>query len=158
MIEYFEEIEVGQQAMLGGRRFTAEDIKAYASRFDPQPFHVDEEAGRNSLFGGLCASGWQTIMMCAKLTAERHRRQSEARRAAGGAVAALGPVSAIRELKWLKPVFPGDVITYAARVTEKREAAADGFGIVVTRNTGVNQGGEVVISFLAELLVERRPD
>lgn len=156
MIGYFEEIEIGERIEVGSHLFTAEEIKRYARRFDPQPFHVDEAAAASSLFGALCASGWQTAMIWARLMAEHRRRLAEERSGEGMALPRLGPSPALRQLQWLKPVYVGDVISYVSEVEEKREPAeGESWGLVALRNTGVNQAGELVISFRSEVLVER---
>ncbi len=158
MIGYFEEIEIGERIEVGSHLFTAEEIKRYAKRFDPQAFHVDEAAAADSLFGALCASGWQTAMIWARLMAEHRRRLAEARARAGAPVPRLGPTPAVRQLQWLKPVYVGDVIAYASEVEDKSEPAErQGWGLVTLRSTGVNQAGEIVISFRSEILVERQP-
>src|SRR5947209_19846727 len=88
---FFEEMAIGARREIGSFTFTAELIKRFAAQFDPQPFHLDEEAGRNSLFGGLAASGWHVGSVCMKLlVADGQRRAAEAA-ARGEAVAVWGP-------------------------------------------------------------------
>jgi acyl dehydratase len=154
---YFEEIEIGQKRQIGSFTFTADLIKQFAVQFDPQPFHLDEEAGRKSLFGGLAASGWHVGSVCMKmLVASRQRDVAEAR-ARGEDVAVWGPSPGFRELRWIKPVLAGDTISFASeveslRVSEKRP----GWGILQARNTGTNQRGELVFSFQATAFVPRK--
>src|SRR5262249_36196142 len=81
----FEDIRVGEKSELGRHIFTAEDIKAFAARFDPQPFHLDETAAARSHFGRLCASGWHTACVWMRLMIDYRRREDEARRARGEA-------------------------------------------------------------------------
>ncbi|HEX3162292.1 MAG TPA: MaoC family dehydratase [Pseudolabrys sp.] len=143
---------------VGSHTFKADEIKAFAARFDPQPFHLDESAAERSHFGALCASGWHTAVVWMRLMVDSRRRQMEAARARGEPVAATGPALGFRELKWLKPVFVDDTIDYtseiiAARVSESRP----GVGLISLRTTGVNQHGEPVISFISTTFVERRP-
>jgi acyl dehydratase len=105
---FLEEIEIGSEEMLGSYQFTREAILAFAKRFDPQPFHLDEEAARRSHFGALCASGWHTAaawMKCYVAFNDHHRRERKAR---GEAVPAIGPSPGFENLRWLKPVYPGD--------------------------------------------------
>lgn len=156
-MKFFEDIATGERAELGSRTFTAPDIKAFAARFDPQAFHLDEEAARRSHFGGLCASGWHTASVWMRLMVDHVRREDEARAARGERVAALGPSPGFRDLKWLKPVYAGDTISYATEVAEKRVSASrPGWGLVTFRNSGVNQNGETVISFTSVAFVQRR--
>lgn len=158
-MKFFEDIRVGDAIMSGRHTFTADDIKAFARRFDPQLFHVDEEAAAQSHFGALCASGWHTAVVWMRLMVDARRREAEAARARGEPVAAYGPALGFRELKWLKPVYAGDVIDYASEVTETRVSnSRPGVGLVSIRSTGVNQNGETVISFISTTFVERRRD
>ena len=108
-MKFWEDIAVGERVELGRHTFTADEIKSFAHRFDPQPFHLDEAAAARSHFGALCASGWHTAvdLDAADGRLPQARRGSRAR-ARGEAVAALGPSPGFRELKWLKPVYVGD--------------------------------------------------
>ncbi len=156
-MKFFEDIRVGERFEVGRHTFTAENIKAFARRFDPQAFHVDEEAAARSHFGALCASGWQTASVWMRLMVEYQRLEDEARRARGEPSAKLGPSPGFRELKWLKPVYVGDTITYATEVVERRASnSRPEWGLMSIRNTGVNQKGEPVISFVSVAFVERR--
>jgi acyl dehydratase len=157
-VKYFEDIAVGETFPLGRHTFNADEIKAFATRFDPQLFHLDEDAAAQSHFGALCASGWHTALAWMRLMVDFRRRQDEAARARGEPVAAIGPALGFRELKWLKPVYVGDTIDYASEVVEARVSnSRPGFGLMTIRSTGVNQNGETVITFLSTAFVERRP-
>jgi acyl dehydratase len=135
----------------------ADDIKAFAARFDPQPFHVDEAAAARSHFGALCASGWHTAAIWMRLMVEYQRREDVARRERGELVAELGPSPGFRELKWLKPVYAGDTVSYATEIVEARPSnSRPDWGLITLRNTGVNQRGEPVLSFVSVAFVERR--
>jgi acyl dehydratase len=156
-MKFFDDIAVGERFELGGHTFNADDIKAFARRFDPQAFHLDEGAAARSHFGALCASGWHTASVWMRLMVEHQVRDDAARRARGATVAALGPSPGFRELKWLKPVYVGDTISYATEVLETRASnSRPEWGIMTIRNTGVNQKGEPVISFVSVAFVERR--
>jgi acyl dehydratase len=150
MTAFFEDVTVGDEVELGSFAFTAEDIKRFAARYDPQVFHLDEAAAAASHFGGLCASGWHTAAAWMKvMIAYQERRAAEAR-TAGRPVAELGPSPGFRDLKWLKPVYAGDVVTYRSRITGKRVSGSrPGWGLVMQDNTGTNQKGELVFSFAA---------
>ena len=156
-MKFFEDIVVGERMELGQHTFTAESIKAFARQFDPQPFHLDEEAASRSIYGALIASGWQTASIWMRLMVEYQRREDAARRARGEPVAELGPSPGFRELKWLKPVHVGDTVTYLTEIIETRPSnSRPGWGLMSIRNTGVNQKGEPVISFISVAFVERR--
>src|SRR3954468_12416894 len=154
---FFEDIEIGQRRELGAYTFTAERIKHFAAQFDPQRFHVDEEAGRNSLFGGLAASGWHVGSVCMKLWVPDGGPRAGEEAARGERVAVWGPSPGFRDLRWLKPVLAGDTLTYASEIASKRVSEKrPEWGIVEARNTGTNQRGELTFSLLATAFVPRR--
>ncbi len=156
-MKFFEDIAVGDKIELGRHTFTAAAITAFAARFAPQPFHLDEAAAARSHFGALCASGWHTAAMWMRLMVEHHRRDDEARRSRGEPIAALGPSPGFRELKWVRPVYVGDTISYATEILDTRASASrPQWGLMTIRNTGVNQKGEPVISFISVAFVARR--
>jgi len=158
-MKYFEDIRVGDKSTVGRHTFTADAIKAFATRFDPQPFHVDEAAAARSHFGALVASGWHTVAMWMRLVTEHRDREDDELRARGEPVAQLGPSPGFRDLKWPKPVYAGDTITYATEVIETRPSnSRPRWGLMTIHNTGANQAGEPVLSFVCTLFVERRPD
>ncbi|HZL39873.1 MAG TPA: MaoC family dehydratase [Pseudolabrys sp.] len=158
-MKYFEEVQVGDSYMVGRHTFTADEIKTFARRFDPQHFHLDEAAAERSHFGALCASGWHTAVVWMRLMVDHRRAMAEAARARGEPVAATGPALGFRELKWLKPVYVGDTIEYQSEVTELRLSnSRPGSGLMTILSTGVNQNREPVISFLSTTFVERRPE
>jgi acyl dehydratase len=156
-MRFFEDIAVGQRRELGSFTFTADGIKKFARQFDPQRFHLDEEAGRKSLFGGLAASGWHVGSACMKLLVADGQCQAQEAIARGEQIAVWGPSPGFRELRWIKPVLAGDTISFASevesmRISEKRPE----WGILQARNTGTNQRGELVFSVLATAFVPRR--
>jgi acyl dehydratase len=154
---FFEDIEVGQRRELGSFTFTAELIKRFASQYDPQRFHLDEEEGRKSLFGGLAASGWHVAAVCMKLLVADGQRQAKEAAARGEKVAAWGPSPGFRELRWVRPVLAGDTISFSSEVESLRSSAKrPEWGILQARNIGINQRGELVYSFLATGFVQRR--
>jgi acyl dehydratase len=156
-MQYFEDLQIGTRTELGSHIFTAEEIKAFAAGYDPQPFHVDEAAAAASHFGHLCASGWHTAAIWMRLMVDHLRRDDEARRERGEPVAELGPSPGFRDLRWLKPVYAGDAVHYASEVVETRPLKSrPGWGLLTMRNTGTNQHGELVISFVSTAFVERR--
>ena len=154
---WFEDLRVGTRIELGSHTFTAEEIKAFAREFDPQPFHLDGEAAARSHFGALCASGWHTAAVCLRHVVEdRHRQQAELRRR-GEPIAKTGPSPGLRDLRWPKPVYVGDTISFATEIVELRDVARrPDVGLRVARNTGTNQRGELVYSVLSSTYIERR--
>ena len=154
-MKFFEDIAVGERRQLGAHAFTAAEIKRFAAAFDPQPFHMDEEGARSSHFGRLCASGWHTLAVWAQLHSRAVQEEDLAREAAP--IGRLGASPGFDELKWLKPVYAGDTISFETEVVAKRiSRSRPEWGIVTLRNTGRNQRGEDVLSFLGHVFVERR--
>ena len=156
-MRFFEDMEIGVRRDVGSFTFTAEAIKTFAAQFDPQAFHLDEEAGRNSLFGGLAASGWHVGSACMKLMVADGQRLSREAAARGEEIAVWGPSPGFRELRWIKPVLAGDTISFSSvieskRISEKRPE----WGILQARTSGINQRGEAVYSLLATAFVPRR--
>ena len=143
----------GKKVITGTLVFTAEDIIRFARKFDPQPFHVDPEAAKDYVFGGLCASGWHTCAGWMKTyvaywTAEVARLEQE-----GIVPPRLGPSAGFRKLQWLKPVYAGDSITYSVELVASRPLTSrTGTWINMTVNDGVNQHGEVVMRYEGTVL------
>lgn len=143
---YLDDLAVGQRYSTGSSTLTAESIKAFAAQFDPQPFHLDEQAARDSIFGRLAASGWNTGALSMRLLVEGPMR------IAGGLIGLGG------ELSWPRAVYPGDTLHVESEVLDVRvsESKPDR-GIVTVRNRTLNQRGEVVQVFVVKMLVPRRP-
>src|ERR1700674_1549293 len=117
---YFEDLRVGTRTEVGSHTFTADEIKAFARQYDPQPFHLDEAAAAKSHFGALCASGWHTVAMWMRLRILHGRKEDAERKARGEVIARLGPSPGFRDMRWLKPVYAGDTISYASEIAELR--------------------------------------
>ena len=156
-MRFFEDMEIGVRREVGSFTFTAEQIKKFAAQFDPQAFHLDEEAGRKSLFGGLAASGWHVGSVCMKLMVADGQRMSKEAAARGEEVPVWGPSPGFRELRWIKPVLAGDTISFSGVIESKRTSEKrPEWGILQSRMTGINQRGEQVYSLLATAFVPRR--
>jgi acyl dehydratase len=143
----YDAITVGETATFGTYEFTAERIKAWARRWDPQRFHVSEAEAAKSIYGALIASGWHTCAVMMRLQVDHfaHRPGPKIR---------FGPSPGFENLKWLKGVYAGDKVTYSGRVTEKRlSQSRPGLAIITTEFTGVNQNGETVMSMTAHVFV-----
>jgi len=156
-MRYFEDMRVGERTELGSHTFTADEIKTFARRYDPQRFHLDEVAAAQSHFGALCASGWHTTAVYMRRFVDAERREAARLRAAGETPAKDGPSPGIRELQWVRPVYAGDTISFAREVKELRETTGrPGWGLMVALNTGTNQNGELVLSFVGAKFAEKR--
>ncbi|HEY1546138.1 MAG TPA: MaoC family dehydratase [Xanthobacteraceae bacterium] len=156
-MRYFEDLRVGERTELGSHTFTADEIKAFARRYDPQRFHVDEGEAARSHFGRLCASGWHTTAVYMRHFVDFERAEAERMRAGGETPAKAGPSPGIRELRWVRPVYAGDTISFAREVMELRDASRrPGWGLMVAHNTGINQNGELVLSFVGAKFAEKR--
>jgi acyl dehydratase len=143
---YFEDLSVGQKFTTGKRRVDAEEIVEFAAKYDPQPFHLDPEAAKASLFGGLAASGWHSAAMMMRLVVDSGFRP------AGGIIGGGG------ELSRLKPVRPGDELRVESEILGLRTSRSRRrHGLVTVRLTMLNQAGEAVQTFTPTLLVDRRP-
>ena len=154
---FFEDINIGARREVGSFTFTAEEIKRFAAKYDPQRFHLSEEEGRNSLFGGLAASGWHVGCVCMKLMVTSAQQRAREAAARGETIAAGGPSPGFRELRWIKPVMAGDTVSFTSEVESKRKSEKrPEWGILQARNSGTNQRGQLVFSFLATAFVPRR--
>ncbi len=152
----YEDIIVGSTHDFGAHTFTRDEIKRFATLYDPQRFHTDEEAAAESLFGGLCASGWHTASVMIALLSRYLHREIEQARSGGRPTAALGPSPGFDDLKWIRPVFPDDTITFVGEVTAKRASGSrPQWGLVSIETKGTNQKGEPVFSFTGHVFVAR---
>lgn len=144
----FDRFEIGATQDLGEHTFAADEIVDFAAAFDPQPFHVDAEAGAGSHFGGLVASGWHTASIWMSLLVAARTRAVADANAQGRSPPRYGPSPGFTNLRWLRPVRVGDTIHYATTLVDKRPSATrPGWGLIFTRNTGHNQAGERVFEF-----------
>ena len=150
--DYFR---IGETITLGSHTFTADEIKAFATKYDPQLFHVDEKAARQSVFGRLCASGWHTCAVWMRLNLE-HREDGEGRTWSGpGPRPSFGPSPGFSNLKWLKPVYAGDTITFTSRATGHRALASrPGWRMMTIVAEAFNQDADKVLEFENAVLVK----
>jgi acyl dehydratase len=144
---YFEDLAVGHRFGTGTVTVEPEMIRAFAADFDPQPFHLDDEAARGSLFGGLVASGWHTAALTMKLLV-------------GGELKIVGGLIGMgaEDLRWPRPVRPGDVLRVVSEVLDLRPSKSrPDRGIVRVRNTTLNQDDQPVMVAVVSMVVPRRP-
>jgi len=144
---YLEDFAVGQTFRSGKLLIDKERIKAFGAEFDPQPFHLDEEAARDTIFGGLAASGWHTAAITMRLLVESDIKP------AGGIVGA-----GFEEFRWTHPVRPGDELHVESEVLEVRPSRSrPNQGLIKVRTTTLNQNDEAVQVTVGSLVVPRRP-
>jgi acyl dehydratase len=145
---YFEDFEVGQKFTGAGRiRVDEARIKSFAAEFDPQPFHLDDEAAARSFFRGLAASGWHTAAVTMRLFVEGELKP------AGGIIGA-----GFEELRWPRPVRPGDELRVESEVLEVRASKSrPEQGMIKVKTTTLNQNNEPVQVFVGSLVVPLRP-
>jgi len=145
---YFEDFEVGKVIEVGRCTVSEEEIIEFATRFDPQPFHVDREAAANSIYGGIIASGWHTCSMMMRLMVDGFLKNSSSMGSPG-----------LDEIRWLKPVRGGDTLTVTTTALETRPSGSKpDRGVVFTQWTATNQHGETVATVKGRALFGRRPD
>ena len=143
---YLDDLRIGERFTSGSLTVEEAEIKAFAARFDPQPFHLDESAARASLFRGLAASGWHTAALSMRLLVD------------GGAQIAGGVIGVSGELAWPRPTRPGDVLTVETEVLEVVPSKSrPDRGFATLRSETRNQDGEPVQIFTMKLVVLRRP-
>lgn len=144
---YLEDLAAGQVFRSGPAVVDAERMKAFAAEFDPQPFHLDETAAADSLFGRLVASGWHTAAITMRLLVDGEMKIA-------GCLIGLG----VESMKWPRPVYPGDVLRVESEVIEVRPSQSNPErGIVRVRSTTFNQDDQPVMIQTASLIVPRRP-
>ena len=145
---YLDDLEVGQTTYFGRYEVTREEVVDFASKYDPQPFHLSDEAAAKTHFGRLAASGWHTCAMTMAVIA-RHVVETEQ--------AGLGSPG-IDNLRWLKPVFPGDTLHVSARITEVRPSQSKPeIGSFRSDTVVTNQDDVPVLTFTSIVLMRRRP-
>ena len=147
-MQYFEDIEVGNKARFGSYEVTRDEVVAFAQKYDPQPFHLSDEAAAETHFGRLSASGWHTCAMTMAMVVENLKANAQAGLGSPG----------IDELRWLRPVYPGDTLRCESEVLDKRASESrPEMGIFHSRMTVFNQDDKPVMSFISTGLVSTRP-
>jgi acyl dehydratase len=147
-MRYFEDIAEGETASFGRYEVTREEVLDFARRYDPQPFHLSDEGAAGTHFGRLAASGWHSCAMAMAMLVEEMTVRPQASLGAAG----------VDELRWLRPVHPGDTLRCETEVLEKRASASrPEMGIVRTRVTLFNQDDVPVARFIASALLRTRP-
>jgi acyl dehydratase len=145
---HFEDLVVGQKASFGHYEVTRDEVLDFARRYDPQPFHLSDEAAAQTHFGRMSASGWHTCSMTMAMYVAHLATVPHASLGAAG----------IDELKWLHPVYPGDILSCENELLEKRlSASRPGIGFTRARMTTFNQDDRPVLTFVANAMIASRP-
>ncbi len=156
-MKFFDDIEIGARDVLGHHTLTEAEILAFARAYDPQPFHVDAEAAKRSHFGALVASGWHTAALWIRYLVLSNQRLVAEAKARGETVPKIGPSPGFTNLRWLKPVYVGDTLTFAREIKEKSVSRSrPEWGILKTYSTATNQHGDLVMDFEGAVFLERR--
>lgn len=145
---YFEDLVVGAEREFGSYEVTREEVIEFARKYDPQPFHLSDEAAAKTHFGRLAASGWHTAAMTMAVIARKVVDEEQAGLGSPG----------IDELRWKKPVFPGDTLQVRGKILEKTPSRSrPDMGSFRTQTTVSNQNDEVVMTFQSIVLIRRKP-
>ena len=145
---YFEDLEIGRETEFGRYEVTREEVLEFARKYDPQPFHLSDEAAAKTHFGRLAASGWHTCAMTMAVIARRVVDEKQAGLGSPG----------VDELRWLKPVYPGDTLTVRGRILDKTPSRSrPDLGSFRTQTTVTNQDGVAVLRFTSIVLIRRKP-
>jgi acyl dehydratase len=145
---YFEDIEIGRETEFGRYEVTREEVLDFARKYDPQPFHLSDEAAAKTHFGRLAASGWHTCAMTMAVIARAVVKDEQAGLGSPG----------VDELRWLKPVYPGDSLTVTGKIIEKTPSRSrPDLGSFRTETIVTNQDGIAVMRFTSIVLIRRRP-
>jgi acyl dehydratase len=146
---YFEDLEIGKSGVFGTYDVTREEVLEFARKYDPQPFHLSDEEAAKTHFGRIAASGWHTAAMVMAVIARRVVDEEQAGLGSPG----------IDELRWKKPVYPGDTLTVSGEILEKTPSRSrPDIGSFRTKTTVTNQDGDVVMTFISIVLIRRRPN
>ena len=148
-MQYFEDIAVGAKSSFGNYPVTRDEVVAFAQKYDPQPLHLSDEAAAATHFGRLSASGWHTCAMVMSMLVDNLKKHRQAGLGSPG----------VDELRWLKPVYPGDTLRCETEVLEKRRSQSrPEMGIFKSRLTVFNQHDVAVMSMISNGLIRTRPD
>ena len=149
-MQYYEDIEVGATQSFGRYEVTREEVMEFARNYDPQPFHLDDEAAAQTHFGRLSASGWHTCAMTMRMLVDNMATRKQAGLGSPG----------VDQLRWKKPVYPGDTLRVESEIIEKRRShSRPDMGIFKSRSQTINQDGEVVMEMVSNGLIRvRDPD
>lgn len=144
---FFDDLEIGVVETFGSYEVTKEEVIEFATKYDPQPFHLDEEIAKQSVFGNLCASGWHTCAMTMRVLVDHMMDQGFAGMGSPG----------VDEIKWKQPVFPGDTLSVRGELVEKRDSQSrPNLGLVKSKYQVFNQKNEMVMQLYTNAMVLKR--
>jgi acyl dehydratase len=147
-MRYFEDLEIGAETDFGNYAVTREEVLEFARKYDPQPFHLSDEEAAKTHFGRIAASGWHTAAMTMAVIARHVVERGQAGLGSPG----------IDELRWLRPVYPGDTLRVRGKIVDKRESRSRAdMGSFRTHTTVTNQDDQPVMTFTSIVLIRRRP-
>lgn len=146
---YWEDLEVGKETLFGSYHVTREEVLEFAQKYDPQPFHLSDEAAARTHFGRIAASGWHTAAMTMRVIVDSLTKVPQAGLGSPG----------VDDLRWLRPVYPGDTLTMRGMIVDKTPSRSKPeLGTIRTQTTVTNQDGVDVMRFTSIVLMRRRPD
>ena len=147
-------LALGETITLGSHTFQPDEIKEFARKYDPQLFHIDEDAAKRSVFGGLCASGWHTAAMWMRYNLKKREDMGQRKWDGPGPRPEFGPSPGFANLKWLKPVFAGDTVTFTRTALRHRALnSRPGWRILTIHCGAHNQDDAPVLSFESSVLL-----
>lgn len=145
---YWEDLEVGTTTIFGSYDVTREEVLEFARKYDPQPFHLSDDAAAKTHFGRVAASGWHTAAMTMRVIVDALSKQPQAGLGSPG----------VDDLRWLRPVYPGDTLTMRGEIVDKTPSRSKPeIGTIRTQTTVTNQDGVDVMRFTSIVLMQRRP-
>lgn len=145
---YWEDLEIGTDSLFGHYDVTREEVLEFAHKYDPQPFHISDEAAAKTHFGRIAASGWHTAAMTMRVIVDALTREPQAGLGSPG----------VDELRWLRPVYPGDRLTVRGRIVDKTPSRSKpNLGTIRTETTVTNQHDVAVMRLTSIVLMQRRP-
>ncbi len=146
-MQYFEDIEIGRTQKFGSRAVTREEVLEFATKYDPQPFHLDDEAAAATHFGRISASGWHSCAMVMSMLVENLKVNQQAGLGSPG----------VDELRWLKPVYPGDTLRCESEILSKRVSATrPEMGFFKSKLMVFNQDDVAVMSMISNGIIATR--
>lgn len=145
---YWEDVEIGSERLFGHYDVTREEVLEFARKYDPQPFHLSDEAAAKTHFGRIAASGWHTGAMSMRVIVDALTKEPQAGLGSPG----------VDDLRWLKPVYPGDRLAVSGTIVDKTPSRSKPeLGTIRTETTVANQNGVVVMRYTSIVLMQRRP-